>query len=190
MQGSVASDLAALEAIWRMYLRNNITQPGAWKVALREKCPSCVVCRSYFVHSTKWRSLKERCFHRLSKAPRNFHQTEVESLVWCGYSNQRGHIGQKREQRAEALLRVCRHDLLWKLVVFKNSHSALISFMCKVTALLPLLTIRPFVYLATCIFSCEWISAANLSVDRFDGFSFYCGVNKSTGKHHTYHKFL
>ena len=155
VQGPVASDLAALEAIWGMYLRNNITQPGAWKVALRKKCPSCVVCRSYFVHSTKWGSLKERCFHQLSKAPRNFYQTEVESLVWCGYSNQRGHIGQKREQRPEELLRVCRHDLLWKLVVFKSSHSALISFMCKVTALLPLFTIRPFVYLATCIFSCE-----------------------------------
>ena len=50
-----------------------------WKSAL-----VCVVCRSYFVHSTKWRSLKERCFHRLSKAPRNFNQTDVRVLFGAG----------------------------------------------------------------------------------------------------------
>ena len=43
VQGPVASDLAALEAIWGMCLRNNVTQPGAWKVALREKVPLFVL---------------------------------------------------------------------------------------------------------------------------------------------------
>ena len=96
-----------------------------------------------------------RCFHRLREAPRKLHQTDVGVLFGAGAQTNAVILAQKREQRPEALLRVCRHDLLWKLVVFKSSHSALISFMCKVTALLPLLTIRPFVYLATCIFSCE-----------------------------------
>ena len=44
VQALIASDLAALEAIWGVYLRNNITQLGAiWKVVLREKC-SCLCC--------------------------------------------------------------------------------------------------------------------------------------------------
>ena len=93
----------------------------------------------------------------MRKPPRNFNQTDVRVLFGAGAQTNAVILArsESKDQRHCYVSVDTRHDLLWKLVVFKSSHSALISFMCKVTALLSLLMIRPFVYLATCIFSCE-----------------------------------
>ena len=156
VQGPVASDLAALEAIWGMYLRNNITHP----VCLGGAAPklACLCCLQIVLCALhgEMKKLEGKVFSSVSKAPRNFHQTEVESLVWLVLKPTRSywHRSESKDQR-HCYVSVDSAFYGAKLVVFKNSHPAFMSCMCKVTALLPLLTIRPFVYLATCIFSCE-----------------------------------
>jgi len=103
-QGPIASDLAALEAIWGMYLRNNITHP----VCLGGAAPklACLCCLQIVLCALhgEMKKLEGKVFSSVSKAPRNFNQTEVESLVWGGCSNQRGHIGTEARAKIRGIV--------------------------------------------------------------------------------------
>ena len=101
VQGPIASDLAALEAIWGMYLRNNITHP----VCLGGAAPklACLCCLQIVLCALhgEMKKLEGKVFSSVSKAPRDFHQTEVESLVWLVLKPTRSywHRSESKDQR-------------------------------------------------------------------------------------------